>query len=449
MMILKLLIAFLATASPLLDYCEERPPPRWERVETREGAGYRFHVLDLHSHSWRLGEVDAPDWHHWVTIVEPERITSDRALLLIEGGNRDDPRPLRPAAEWVELANQSGSIVVELRNVPNQPLTFYDEFDPRYQETGCKEDALVAFGWDRYLETGDPTWLARLPMTLSVVSAMDAIQEAAPQLLGKPINGFVVSGKSKRGWTAWAAASVDERVVGVSPMVIDLLNLRRSMEHHFRSYGSWSYALKDYVDRKIPERWESPEMDALLGIVEPFAFRERVRAPKLIINSTGDEFFLPDSSRLYFHDLVGEKYLRYLPNVSHNLKGSQAHQSLALFHKALVEGRPLPQFRWHLRGETLIVDTETPPLEVRVWSAHNAKGRDFRLSTIGPSWDSQILSLSDSGRYRVHLPKPEEGWSAYLVELKFDNGEEEPHIFTTDVFVVPETLPYHFEDIAK
>ncbi len=450
-MLSSLLLTLLTATSPLLEYCQDRSsPPAWERVATREGAGYRFHIYDLKSQSWRAGsEVDRPEWHHWLTIVEPENIIADRALLMIQGGNYGDPVPSRASPEWIELAKQTGSIVVEVWNVPNQPLKFSEEFDPRYREVGCKEDALVAFGWDRYLETGDPTWLSRLPMTRSVVSAMDAVQGIAPKLLGREITGFVISGKSNRGWTAWAAASVDERVVGVSPMVIDLLNLRRSMEHHYCSYGNWSYALKDYVDRKIPERWESAQMDALLGIVEPFAFRERVRSPKLIVNSTGDEFFLPDSSRLYFHDLVGEKYLRYIPNVSHNLRGSDAHKSLALFYGALVEGRPLPKFSWRQEGDRLVVTSQTRPLEARVWSAHNAKARDFRLSTIGPSWDAAPLTSKGEGVYSIQLARPEEGWSAYVVELKFDSGHESPHIFTTDVFVVPDTLPFDFKDITK
>ena len=33
---------------------------------------------------------------------------------------------------------------------------------------GRKEDALITYGWDKFLEGGDPKWLARLPMTKAV-----------------------------------------------------------------------------------------------------------------------------------------------------------------------------------------------------------------------------------------------------------------------------------------
>ena len=41
--------------------------------------------------------------------------------------------------------------------------------------------------------------------------------------------------------------------------------------------------------------------------------------PKYLHNSTGDEFFVSDSSRFYYDDLQGPKYLRYFPNTGHGL----------------------------------------------------------------------------------------------------------------------------------
>ena len=58
---------------------------------------------------------------------------------------------------------------------------------------------------------------------------------------------FVVSGGSKRGWTTWTTAAVDPRVVAIVPASIDLLNLEKSFEHHFKVYGFWAPAVKDYV----------------------------------------------------------------------------------------------------------------------------------------------------------------------------------------------------------
>ena len=47
----------------------------------------------------------------------------------------------------------------------------------------------------------------------------------------RTINHFVLTGGSKRGWTAWLAAAVDSRVTAVSPIVSDLLNMKKSFAH--------------------------------------------------------------------------------------------------------------------------------------------------------------------------------------------------------------------------
>jgi PhoPQ-activated pathogenicity-related protein len=65
----------------------------------------------------------------------------------------------------------TGSVVAELRMVPNQPIVFHGD------GKGRSEDDLVAYTWDQYLKTGDETWPARLPMVKSAVRAMDCVQE--------------------------------------------------------------------------------------------------------------------------------------------------------------------------------------------------------------------------------------------------------------------------------
>src|SRR5207237_8100873 len=106
--------------------------------------------------------------------------------------------------------------------VPNQPLTFHGDGKPR------SEDDLIAYCQIKYLDTGDPTWLPRLPMVKSAVRAMDAVTEfLASEQGGKTaVKRFVVSGGSKRGWTTWLTGAVDPRVVAIIPVVIDVVNCR-------------------------------------------------------------------------------------------------------------------------------------------------------------------------------------------------------------------------------
>ena len=117
-------------------------------------------------------------------------------MLIIDGGDNDGKILPGPSDLIVEYARATGSVVAELGMVPNQPLTFAGEDEPRW------EDALIAFTWDKYLKTGDERWPARMAMTKSAIAAMDTIQSVILDEDGKKrITKFVVVGASKRGWT--------------------------------------------------------------------------------------------------------------------------------------------------------------------------------------------------------------------------------------------------------
>src|SRR5262249_57689881 len=91
-------------------------------------------------------------------------------LLYTPGGVNADGPPGETRPTSARIAAATGSVVAELRMVPNEPLQFKDDpTGPR------KEDRLIAWGWSRFLKSGDPTWLPRLPMTKAAVRAMDTI----------------------------------------------------------------------------------------------------------------------------------------------------------------------------------------------------------------------------------------------------------------------------------
>ena len=250
-------------------------------------------------------------------------------------------------------------MTAELRLVPNQPVIFKD--DPTRKPRS--EDDFIAYTWDKFLRTGDEKWPARLPMTKSAVRAMDAITAFAATAEGgaKPVTRFVVSGASKRGWTTWATAATDRRVIAIAPAVIDMLNIEPSFIHHWRVYGAWSDAVNDYVEHKIMGWMGTPEFRALMRIEEPYQYRDRLTMPKFMMNASGDQFFLPDSSQFYFDDLRGEKYLRYVPNASHSLDKTDALESLQAFYATVVKGTPRPAFTWTFeRDGSIKVVTEGP-----------------------------------------------------------------------------------------
>ena len=106
--------------------------------------------------------------------------------------------------------------------------------------------------------------------------------------------------------------------------------------------------------------------------------------PKFIVNASGDQFFLPDSSRFYFDQLPGEKHLRYVPNASHALDKTDALESVEAFYASIVTGTPRPDIDWTFeRDGSIKAIAKDRPAEVLMWQATNPDARNFRQDVIG------------------------------------------------------------------
>jgi PhoPQ-activated pathogenicity-related protein len=412
---------------------------QYQVARTITEQGYTAYVLDMTSQTWRnSNEVNRTTWKHWLTIIKPDKLTGNRALLFINGGSNRPAAPKSADGTLVGIAMKTRTIVADLKTVPNQPLQFSDGRS-RF------EDAIIAYTFDKFAETGDPNWPLLLPMVKSAVRAMDTVQDHIKKITkGKvEVKEFVVSGASKRGWTTLLTGAVDKRVIAVMPIVIDVLNMDEQMRHHVQAYGKYSQALNDYQAKGVFDKLDTPEGKKLLKIVDPYEYRDRLTMPKFFVNATGDQFFLPDSARFYFKDLPGEKFLRYVPNTDHSLQRSDADMSLLLFYHAIVSDTPRPKFSWNIKDDgSIVVRTETKPKEVNLYQAHNPAARDFRLDKIGPAWKKAPLTRQADGTYLAKVPEPDKGWTAFFVEIVFDSGAEAPHRFTTQVHVVPDRLPF-------
>lgn len=431
-----------AEAKTALDKYVEAPDPtyKYELVNKVAGKGYTTFIIKMTSQTWRASsEVDRNVWWHWMVLVKPDEVKSSKSLLIISGGNNNSAAPKDADGQIIQIAMATKSVVTELRMVPNQPLTFSDDKKPRV------EDEFIAYTWDKYLKTGDDSWPARLPMTKAAVRAMDTVISFCGSADGgeTKIDGFVVTGASKRGWTTWTTAAVDKRVVAIIPIVIDLLNVIPSFKHHLAVYGYYAPAVGDYETMGIMDQQESPRYKELMKLVEPYEYRRRFTMPKFLLNATGDQFFLPDSWQFYFNDLPGVKYLRYVPNTDHSMRGSDAWVSLLADYHAILTNAELPQFTWKIEKDgTIRVETKTKPAEVKLWQVSNPGARDFRLSSMGPRWKSSPLSEQKTGVYVAKVAPPKVGWSAYMVELTFPSGlAQAPFKFTTGVKVIPDIEP--------
>lgn len=424
-----------SSSTALVSYVGKNDPTSSSTlIDSDTHFGWDGYEMYLNSQTWRSSaEVDYPLWQHDMTMAVPW-FSGDDCIILINGGSNPLKYP-SPDSTIALVCIALGVKYAQLDQVPNQPLRFTDEVNnPR------TEDEILAYSLDKALVTGDWEWPVHCAMTKAAVKAMDAVQKQF-----KVVDDFMVLGASKRGWTTWLTAAVDPRVKYFLPIVIDVLNFPDQVAHHWESYGTYSPAVQDYVDFDLFCRVHNdPLAPHLLNIVDPYHFISKYTMPKLIVNASGDQFFLPDSSRYYYHDLPNQAqtYLRYYPNADHYMEPLLEDYGglIGLLQWAVnaMNGSGNPQYSWYIAGNgAIVVQTSSGPSEVKLWQATNPNGRDFRLETVGPIYTSSPLSDQGGGTYIGYCPPPAQGWTAYFVELTF--GVQK---FTTEIVVTPDIEPF-------
>src|SRR5262249_10301925 len=112
-----------ALQTPLDMYVAAPDPSFTWRVASRLPAdGATATLLDMTSQRGLTEqEVERPLWTHWLTVITPKKVKNDIALLFVNGGRLDRPQPSAVAAWLLDLARDTGTVVAELRLVPNQP----------------------------------------------------------------------------------------------------------------------------------------------------------------------------------------------------------------------------------------------------------------------------------------------------------------------------------------
>lgn len=399
-----------------------------------------FHIKMISGEWLDKKKVEDVEWSHYVDIVIPKETLTETGIMFIDGGVKDETY-FRLDSISISYALKTKSIIVNIHNIPAQPINFLASDQENFYE-----DDLIAFAWSQFLERGakkkDIEWLPRLPMTRAVVRSMDLAQEIALQN-SKELSEFVVSGASKRGWTAWTTAAVDDRIVGVVPMVIDMLNLVPSFENHFRSYGEFSPAVQEYVKYNIPDWMGTEEFKVLMSYVEPYSFKDKFTMPKYIINAGSDEFFSTDSWRFYYEELPENKLIRYVPNANHSLSGEYLSNDLVSFFYRVVNKIDLPILEWELVDGNLKVYLDYEgEYSVSIWRAFNVDGRDFRLWQEGELWKESKIDINEDNIYNIELDNQSDGYQAIMLEFNLDQDSQFPLKISTGPYVIPDSYPY-------
>ena len=399
-----------------------------------------YHIKMISGEWLDSKKVDQVEWWHYVDIIIPKQTTSSTGIMFIDGGEKSEDY-FRIDAQSIRNAIKTQSVIVNISNIPFQPLNFLSS-----EQDSFEEDDLIAFAWNKFLKQGakqkDVEWLPRFPMTRAIVRAMDLAQEIILQN-DIVVKDFVVSGASKRGWTAWTTAAVDSRVKAVVPMVIDMLNLVPSFENHYRSYGEFSPAVQEYVNYNIQDWLGTEEFKVLMSYIEPFSFIDKFTMPKYIINAGSDEFFSTDSWRFYYDKLPGEKIIRYVPNKNHSLDGRYLTEDLVSYFYRVINDIEIPSLSWNLSDNKLIAELDYDgDYDVSVWTAKNDNGRDFRLWEEGELWEETSIGKLANNKYELNVSSNLKGYKAKMIEFTIDPESEFPLIISTGPFVFPEKYPF-------
>ena len=259
----------------------------------------------LTSQKWPLNEhKDIPStvWKHKLLLYLPKEISFNQALLYVNGGyNRDRTEknlflPPKENIDFIRIASANKAPVIELQDVPNQFLSI--------NGTLKKEDQILAYTYNKVMEFPlQNSYLAgHLPMAKSIVKAMDAIQGMLKKDHDIDIEEFIIAGASKRGWAVWLTALEDDRVSAIIPIVIDVLNVQKTINHICHSYkNGCPAALRDYKEAGVTEKINSVQFTELMKVEDPLCYlskdydpkyKQRFAIPKYIINASGDDFFI-------------------------------------------------------------------------------------------------------------------------------------------------------------
>jgi PhoPQ-activated pathogenicity-related protein len=400
-----------------------KPEPAFEwqlknRI-ARDQTGDRIYDLQFVSQFWQ-GEK----WRHQLQIYQPAGATPGSTMFLWVTGGAATPEAI---SLGLELARKLKAPVAFVYHIPNQPLL----------EGNLREDDLIAETFVRYLKSQDESWPLLLPMVKSVVKAMDVLQLFADKEWRSSIEKFIVAGASKRGWTTWLTAAVDQRVGAIAPVVIDVLNMRAQMPRQLQAFGAYSSRLAAYSSRGLLPIPETPTGQRLLSMVDPWAYRDQLTMPKLIINGTNDFYWATDALNLYWDGIPNNKWIYYVPNAGHNLRRQDRPQreqlqdlitNLAAFSRHQIDGTPMPSLRW--KHETVdgklrvTIDAAPAPRAARLWIAQSAT-KDFRAV----QWREQQLSFSD-GKIIGEVALPDQGHVAFFGELGYEIDGLNYHLST-------------------
>lgn len=253
----------------------------------------QFNEIRLNGLTWQ-----GDQWRHEI-IISGSEIKSDVVILNLTGDRMENKMD-----DFTTLFSRTTHLpVITVYGIPNQP------------SFGLREDELVGQGFMKFFTTQDNTWPLLLPMTKSTIHAMDAVQEWSKGRFNK----FILTGTSKRGTTSWLAATTgDKRIVGIVPMVSDvMMDFTKQLETERAEWGHFSPMMPEMAKFDPIPFFKNARGRQLMNLSDPYFSLSKLKVPTLAISATNDEFCVVDATRIYWDAVPSPKLFKTIPNASH------------------------------------------------------------------------------------------------------------------------------------
>ena len=360
--------------SPYIDY-QEIKNEKWPHYfEDYQVTGHYLNVTSLYYLTDK--ESTASIWRHRVFVYVPDKFDdeiSHVAHFFNRGGeNRnsdgefltEEQMNMSPSVNrHVRLASFTGTVTIYMYDNPNQPMYYLEEKARNLKRT---EDAVIAYSWRHFIDNPtDYQWILQIPMNKAIINTFNAVQHFTENsIYGITLQNYVISGDSKRGWTSWLTAALDQRVIGSLPKVFDLVRTRETLHGHYRALGGWSFAFNPYYNENLTNHLDDQIFEELQCFIDPddwtYQYQNR-NLPIYHTGATGDEFFLVTDINVWLEDYLRTHtnptpnfWMRYLHNAEHSQIGHELFQyssdiSLRIFYLAMAKNNwqnIIPKVTW-------------------------------------------------------------------------------------------------------
>ena len=378
-----------------------------------------YESLAITSQTWQ-----GAAWKHDIVIVRPSQPAVLGAAIIEITGWEPNQRDYEYART---LAEASGLPVALLFQIPNQPID------------GREEDDLIAHTFEQFFMTGDPSWPLLFPMVKSVIRTMDALQQST-EGSADPLTKFVLTGASKRGWTAWLAGAVDDdRIVGIAPGIFDNLDFVAQLKQQMEYWDEYSPMISDYTDRGLQDLLETEPGQKLIRIVDPISYLPRMTVPTMVLTATNDPFWTVDSTQVYWDRLHMPKWSVVNPNTGHGAGDVDWWApSLGEFARRCAEGRTLPVFAPESvltpSGWEIKIRAGAGAEEYRVWRA-GSDDLHFEEAEWSAGETSYLMAVEQEFEIVVKGDRARGANMAIFVEVMFGR-EGRRFRLTTPVYLV-------------